>query len=129
MLLNFEDDVEVQVIQAPRAKITVTPRPIAQSYMLKDQWGWEDLRDYVVSCIETTHGPFPRNAIKEASIFKSFFARWEAKEVGSAKAIAETAFGIHHGMWANAPISVNRFCKSSDPFFAESIMKELAAAL
>lgn len=86
-----------------------------------EHWSWEQLRDYVVRQIETIHGPYPRNFIREASIFKSFLTRWDHQ----AGAIARCAFEVHGGMWKGAPITTSRFCKGSDPFFALLIAETL----
>lgn len=103
-------------------RVHVTPVAGA-SYLLKDdaQWTWEDLRDYVMGQIEEFHGPQIRNAMKEASIFRSFHSRHGSKSV----AIARFAFEQQRGMWQRAPIAVNRFCKGSDPFFADVIAERL----
>lgn len=103
-------------------RVTVTPIP-SSTHLLRTEgeWSWSELRDYVVSEIERRHGPQPRNPKTEASIFKSFLAR----HPGTAVRIAKAAFEIYDGMWANAPISVNRFCKASDPFFASPILTRL----
>ena len=71
----------VTTVLAPSAK---------QTHVLKaeGEWGWEELRDYVVNAIEKRHGAFPRNFKTEASIFKSFLIRWGAQ----APAIAKFAF-------------------------------------
>lgn len=111
---------------APVIAETVRVAPASQSvgYTLKDAsaWGWTDLRDYVIREIEQRHGPQVRNPTREASIFKSFMSRWPEQSV----AIAQAAFGpVHDGMWRNAPISVNRFCKASDPFFSAVIAERL----
>lgn len=103
---------------------TVTVRPSqAAGYALRsdDAWGWNDLRDYVIREIEKRHGPQVRDPKKEASIFKSFLTRYPE----SAVAIARAAFDVHDGMWRNAPISMNRFCKASDAYFADIIAKNL----
>lgn len=85
-------------------------------------WDWQDLRNYVVRQIEAKRGPFPRNPIKEKSIFSSFSTRWGAL----AGPIAEAAFEAFDGMWKGAPIAIERFCKGSDEFFAEEIARRLA---
>lgn len=106
-------------------QVTVTPvASTASSYVMKDDtvWGWSDLRDYVIREIEKRHGPQVRDPKKEASIFKSFMSRWGDQAPG----IARAAFGpAHDGMWRNAPISVNRFCKASDEYFAAVLAARL----
>jgi hypothetical protein len=102
----------VQVIHRPSQ---------ARAFVGKDTWAWDDLRDYVVASIEERFGPFPRDSRKESGIFKSFLARWGEQ----ARPIAEYAFVVTDGRWGGAPISVNRFCKGSDPYFAEVIAARL----
>lgn len=87
-----------------------------------DGWTWQDLQAYVVQEIEARFGLFPRNACKESGIFKSFLARWGEQ----APAIARFAFDSCDGYWRGAPISVNRFCKASDDYFASVIVASLA---
>jgi hypothetical protein len=112
----------VETVPVVTEKVHVTPVAGA-SYLLKEdsQWTWEDLRDYVMGQIETFHGPQLRNPVKEASIFKGFLKRHGAKAVG----IARFAFEQQRGMWQRAPISVNRFCAGSDPYFADVIAERL----
>lgn len=108
----------------PRVVERVTATPIPSSrHLLQDeaQWTWQELRDYVITQIEHRHGPQVRNAAKEKAIFSSFLSRWGTNAVPIAKA----AFTIYDGMWANAPISVFRFCKASDPFFGKVILDRL----
>jgi hypothetical protein len=93
----------------------------SRAFVGKEVWAWDDLRDYVVSGIEDRFGAFPRDTRKESGIFKSFLARWGEQ----AQAIARYAFEVADGRWAGAPISVNRFCKGSDPYFAEVIVARL----
>jgi hypothetical protein len=81
-------------------------------------WNWSDLRDYIVEQIEQRHGPQVRDALKESGICKAFIARWGIED---AVAIARAAFEVHDGMWRNAPISISRFAKGSDPYFASVI--------
>jgi len=103
-------------------RVTVTAVAGATFLLKADaEWSWEDLRDYVVGQIEQYHGPQVRNALKEASVFKSFCARHGDK----APAIARYAFEVQRGMWQRAPIAVNRFCKASDVYFADPIKKRL----
>lgn len=93
------------------------------SHLLAGEWTWREMRDYVMGQIEKYHGPQVRNPLKEKGIFEGFISRWGQDR---AKIIAQAAFDIHHGMWANAPISINRFCKSSDAFFGQKIIDRLA---
>lgn len=111
-----------EAVEAVRETVRVSPVAGA-SYLLKDdsQWTWEDLRDYVMGQIERYHGPQLRNPVKEAAIFKGFLTRHGDKAV----AIARFAFEVQRGMWQRAPISANRFCKGSDPYFADVIKGRL----
>lgn len=98
-----------------------SPSSVARrSDLLSSDWGWGELRDYVVASIIERFGPILRNPVTEKSIFSSFINRWGADE---AEAIARRAFEIHEGVWGSAPISVNRFCIASDPYFAEPLLE------
>jgi hypothetical protein len=44
---------------------------------------------------------------------------------GKSIAIAKAAFEVQNGMWRSAPISVQRFCKGSDVFFADVIAERV----
>lgn len=103
-------------------KVTVTDVAGA-AYLMKDdaEWTWEDLRDYVMRKIEDFHGPQVRSATKESAVFRSFHQRHGRDAVR----IARHAFEVQRGMWQRAPISVNRFCKGSDPYFADKIKSRL----
>jgi hypothetical protein len=126
-MLDFDLNLKPATIAvkdvAPIVKETVTVMPVktqGASYVMKDEqaWGWSDLRDYVMREIEKRHGPQVRDPKREAGIFKSFMSRWPEQSVE----IAKTAFGpVYDGMWHNAPISINRFCKASDGYFAQVI--------
>lgn len=129
-LVNFDDDVvtapsvTVEQTPAPVIKQTVVARPTgSSSHVMKpvEAWGWEEVRDYVVTSIEARHGAFPRNFKTEGSIFKSFTNRWG----NQAGRIAQIAFEEFEGMWKGAPISVNRFCIGSDPYFAQPLSERL----
>lgn len=135
MLRNFDTDLDTSGVTRMTVEstigitesATVSTRPAqAVTHLLKDdgEWGWEELRDFVVSEIETRFGPFPRDARKEAAIFKAFVDRWGPRSAS----IARYAFGPIDGRWHNAPISVNRFCKNSDPYFAIPIAERLHGA-
>jgi hypothetical protein len=78
-----------------------------------------------VAQIAEHFGPFPRDARKEHAIFRRFFNEYGTDAI----AIAKFAFGpVCGGMWRGAPISVNRFCKASDDYFAKAILERLADA-
>ena len=86
------------------------------------EWGWSEFRDFVVDKITETSGPFPRMAEREAGIFKRFLAEYGATD---AVAIVRYAFDVCGGRWANAPIGITRFCKGSDPYFAQPILERI----
>lgn len=98
-----------------------TPPPVTHVLHRDETWTWYELRDYVVGKIVEIHGVFPRNDKKEMGIFKAFATRWGT----DAPAIARYAFESMGGYWKNAPVSVNRFCKGSDPYFAQLIVNHL----
>lgn len=130
-LIAFDADLSPRTRQSEQPlgpviteTVTVTPLPSeSRTHLLADAgaWGWSELRDYVVSEIEKRFGAFPRDQKKEYGIFSRF-----AREHGPhAALIARHAFEVCDGWWANAPISVNRFCKGSDPYFALPIKERL----
>ncbi len=104
--------------------LTVTPTlSESKTHLLKpaEQWGWSELRDYVVASYEERFGAFPRDQRKEYGIFQRF-----SKEYGNqAGPIAQYAFETCDGWWMNAMVTVNRFCKGSDPYFAAPILNRL----
>lgn len=109
-------------VEAPAPTTSTVGLAVAHTLKPEAEWEWSDLRDYVMREMENVHGPQVRDSIKEKSIFGSFIKRHGAE---TSAAIARYAFGFSKGMWANAPISVNRFCKASDPFFADPIKQRL----
>ncbi len=120
--LLARQSTKTQIVPVVTERVTVTAVAGATYLMKPDaQWTWEDLRDYVTGQIEQFHGPQVRNALKEASVFKAFLGRHGEKSVG----IARFAFEVQRGMWQRAPISVNRFCKASDPYFSDVIKDRL----
>lgn len=130
-LRNFDTELDQQGVSRlvktttevmVEESVTVTPkRSESRAFVGKTDWAWDDLRDYVVTNIEERFGPFPRDSRKESGIFKSFLARWGDQ----AQDIARYAFEAADGRWAGAPISVNRFCRNSDPYFAQVIVERL----
>lgn len=118
-LRQIEDQPTADVVTE---HVTVRQRESSsRSHLTTTDWGWEELRDYVVTSIEKRWGVFPRDSRKEAGIFKSFLARWPSQ----AQQIARYAFEVSDGRWRGAPVSVNRFCKASDPYFAAVIAERL----
>lgn len=96
---------------------------VSKTHLVSDpsEWGWREVRDYVVEAIERRIGAFPRSPIKEKAIFESFCNRWGDK----AGPIAQLAVEVHECWWRNSPLSVTRFCKGSDPYFAEPLAAKL----
>jgi len=115
------------VVEAPTVVQTVTVTPVAaRSDLLvgTENWTWVELRDYVVAQIIDRFGPFPRDSRKEHAIFNRFISTFGAE---AAAAIAQYAFGPScDGWWGSAPIQIQRFCKGSDPYFANVILQRLA---
>ncbi len=114
-----------QVVQTVSEDVVVRPlRPAVDKTHLvsaDEKWTWQELRDYVVGEILNRFGVFPRDEKKERGIFSSFVTRYP----GQAAAIAKYAFEFKGGYWKGAPISVTRFCKGSDPYFADPIKSTL----
>lgn len=108
----------------PVVQETVRITPVAgAAYLMKPdgEWSWEDLRDYVMGQIVLFHGPQVRSSVKETGIFKGFMSRHGDKAVP----IARFAFEQQRGMWQRAPVSVTRFCRGSDAYFADPITKRI----
>jgi hypothetical protein len=106
-------------------QVTATKLGTAEAaYLLKprNQWTWQDLRDYVITEQERRFGVQPRDPRKERGIFTGFISR---HGVENAVLVAQAAFEVYEGMWASAPVTVTRFCKNSDPFFADVIITRL----
>lgn len=145
--VNFDSDLDEaranglktvqvqQTIPAVRETLTVTrPEPVAAPVQSREArttdvgkdphaWSWEDLRNYVVREIETRFGEFPKDPIRLRAIFYSFHQR-HGELAGP---IAKAAFELHGGRWKGAPVSVTRFCKGSDQYFAIPIKERLPA--
>lgn len=116
--VGVEVEVTVAQVASPRA-----PEIRSATFVMSEDadWDWRALRDYVCAQIEEMHGPFPRDDRKEYGIFNAFVDRWGDR---SAR-IARYAFETADGMWMGAPISINRFCKNSDPYFGTPISEKL----
>lgn len=147
-MLNIETDLDVARAHGQRTvvrstvptvrqsvKITPTEETTGEPVLAREQrttyvgkppetWDWEDLRNYVVSSIQTRFGEFPIDPKKLLGIFKSFRTRY-AEMAGP---IAVAAFDVYGGYWGGAPISVQRFCKGSDQYFSNKIAEALRAA-
>lgn len=113
--------ISVAPVVVQKVSVEVTP---ARSDLLvnTEHWTWSELRDYVVGEIVNRFGPFPQNQRKEYGIFSRFFNDYGQDGI----AVARYAFGpVCEGYWGSAPISVNRFCKNSDPYFVHPILERL----
>lgn len=134
-MINFMSELDMSFTSPELSQQVDVPSMVTQSVTIRrpetrathlaaksSEWGWESLRDYVVSRIEAISGPFPRDPLREKGIFSGFVNRWGAQ----AGPIAEFAFETMEGRWKGAPISINRFCKGSDPYFAREIAERLA---
>ena len=126
LLMNFDTELDragvtqITTTVQVEEKVSVKPKlSSSKEFLGKTVWGWRELRDYVVIEIERRYGAFPRDQRKEYGIFNSFVNRWGAED---AQAIARYAFEMLDGRWAGAPISIFRFCKGSDDFFARPIL-------
>lgn len=131
-MINFQTALDKSatttlVVSAPTVTVT-TRRPEGKTnekrthlVSTSDTWTWQQLRDYVVDRIEARSGKFPRNPVTEAGIFKGFITRYG----DCAGAIAKFAFETCEGMWKGSPVGVTRFCKNSDPYFAQPILDRL----
>lgn len=58
-------------------------------------------------------------------ILKDFFARFGAE---AGMAVCARAFTVHGGVWQGAPVTVRRFEKTNDVFFALPLLEEARAA-
>lgn len=105
---------------------TVTTMPgTGSAYLLKPakDWTWGDLRDYVITETEARFGSQDRNAAREAGIMKAFIDRHGIED---AVFVAMAAFAVYNGTWRNAPITISRFTKGNDPYFAQVILGSVA---
>lgn len=113
--------VTTQVTETVRVSPTTT-RSRTDLMSPPEAWGPGELRDYVVSQIEEFHGAFPREARKEHSIFTRFHKEFGADAARIALYVFETCDGI----WRSAPVSITRFCRGSDDYFARPILERLS---
>lgn len=110
-------EIEDRLSERVYERVTVTPvEPIEPPPL---PWSWEDMRDYVMSQVESRHGPQLRDEAKEQAVFQGFLNRWGQED---AAVIAVASFEICDGMWANAPITRDRFKAVSDSFFGARIL-------
>jgi hypothetical protein len=127
MALRSFDDVDLPPgFRPPPPALSVSVAPPSRSRLhlvSSSTWGWEELRDYVVERIENRWGPQRRDPVREASIFKSFVGRWGA----DAEVISRYVFEVADGFWMGSPVTINRWTKGSDPYFATVIIQKLAS--
>jgi hypothetical protein len=133
-LKNFDTDLDTNGVSrivkttppaAVRSTVTVTQKVNEHhTYEGKSEaeWGWSEFRDFVVDQITRANGPFPRMAEREAGIFKRFLSQYG---IADAMAITRYAFEVCGGRWGNAPIGITRYCKGSDPYFAQPILERI----
>ncbi|MFJ4902835.1 hypothetical protein [Streptomyces sp. NPDC088727] len=116
-------------IVIPRAipvvpSVAATPRATTDLLTDPTGWDWRQLRDYVLRSTAERHGPQPAgDEIKTQSIFRSFVQRWGTQ----AGPIARFAFEQQEGFWRDAPVTISRFTKGNDPYFAVPISERLTS--
>jgi hypothetical protein len=110
-------DTQVQVTSTATAAKSFP----SSAYLLKKaaDWTWQDLRDYVIMAITEKFDAPQRDLLKEAAIFKGFISRYGTVD---AVLIATCAFEINGGVWRHAPITITRFTKNNDPYFADVLL-------
>lgn len=107
---------------APQTRVAMAATDLADDPM---NWSWEQLRDYVMRSTLERHGPQPRREQHTVNrIFQSFAARWG----NQAGPIACFAFEQQDGFWNSSPVTITRFVKGNDGFFAGPISERLADA-
>lgn len=88
-----------------------------------EEWTDRDLRLYVVTEIERRFGKWERNFVTEASTFKRFHKDWGVRGVKMAQYLFDTL----DGWWQGQPVTVNRFCRGADPYFAVPLADRMGA--
>lgn len=127
-MMNFDTELDVQgVTQLVAIRETVhVRRSPDRSHLLvaPERWSWRELRSYVLVEMERRFGPqdkLPRT--RESSVFKSFIDRWGPE---MSAAMARYIFEVCDGMWLGQPVTIYRWCKNSDPYFAVPLAERLA---
>lgn len=119
-----------QITQGNPFEVTTTVQvshpTTEQSYMLKDEssWTWSDLRDYIVTKSTQLFGPPLRDPAKESTILKAFISR---HGIEKAVLVAMAAYEVYGGVWMSAPVTVTRFTRNNDPYFADVILARVSA--
>lgn len=105
--------------------IEVVPVGVGQSWRLRPEaeWGERELRDYIAAQMAERGVASPMEPWRELTVVKSFLKRHGAKSVR----IARYVFERLDGNWRGQPVTFSRFCKGSDPYFAEPIARALDA--
>lgn len=86
------------------------------------QWGWRELRDYVVARQTRLHGSIERkDPAVEAGIFKGFLGRHER-----AVEIAVYVMEVCDGTWGRSMVGVGAFTKAADDWFANPILSRIS---
>lgn len=130
MLRNFDTELDVRGVTrmtVVKDHVAVRPAP-SQTHLAADasDWTWRELRDFVVTGLAARFGAVevtdPNWAVKEVGTFKGFIKRWGPQQAAS---IAHYAIEVCDARWQGRPITVNSFCKGSDPYFAQPIADRL----
>lgn len=133
-LMNFDSPLDTLGVQRVVTKAEVEATPIKRVVkgnqerndwnVPVDQWGWRELRDYVVTQIEMRTGTWDRVPYKENSIFQRFIKVWGSQ----AGQIARFVFEVMDGKWDGKNVTLTHFCAKADPFFAGPIAEKLTIA-
>lgn len=132
MLLNLDPTPPKQTPLLPPStspRDGADPAKLPKTHLYRDPeaWEWTELRDYVIYEITRLTGEVsghPTSSAAEAQIFKSFMRRFGP----DAQRIARYALDTCDGLWYGTPVTIFKFCKKSDPQFADPILKKLEAA-
>lgn len=124
MMIDFDSVVIEREPKVRKARRVYTP---ASHLHNTGQWSWQELRDYVVTEIETRFGTLTnRNPQHEYGIFSRFVSPPQKGGWGArAREIAEYAFDVMDGRWGGRPVSIYLFTKGQDKEFAEVIVARL----
>lgn len=114
---------QIQTAPTVVQQVTIEQVPARTDLLVESEhWSWAELRDYVASEIINRFGAFPRDSRKEYGIFNRYHSTYGDDGIK----VAKFAFGpVLDGWWGGAPISVNRFCRASDPYFSEPILDRI----
>lgn len=130
MMQNFDTELDVQGVSqmvTVRETIRVRRESADRSYLLvaPEKWSARELRSYVVGEIALRFGYEPIPAFKEHAIFASFIERWGGE---MAAAMARYVFEVCDGKWLGKPVTIYRWCKNADPYFAIPLAERLSLA-